>query len=161
MAVSCVAPLFTAAVLQPVVAAVVLQPRIVHRHGAPQLSSWSDADWQWGSASGTARAAAARLRASLQTPEQRAGFLTDVGMLDPLDFEDSKVVLALKIQRATSAAKPRLETYGLDEDERAAWRQVMDDLAACRFEGHRGDELLADACIDRLGLIEAKRLSAL
>ena len=33
--------------------------------------------------------------------------------------------------------------------------------AACRFEGHRGDELLADACIDRLGLIEAKRLSAL
>ena len=28
-------------------------------------------------------------------------------------------------------------------------------------EGHRGDELLADACIDRLGLIEAKRLSAL
>ena len=86
---------------------------------------------------------------------------TKGNVLDPLDFEDSKVVLALKIQRATRAAKPRLETYGLDADERAAWRQVMDDLAACRFEGHRGDELLADACIDRLGLIEAKRLSAL
>ena len=148
---TCVAPLFTAAVLQP---------RIVHRHGPPQLS-WSDPDWQWGSATGAAHAEAARLRASLQTPEQRSRFLTDVGLLDPLDFDDSKVVLALKIQRATSAAKPRLETYGLDADERAAWRQVMDDLAACRFEGHRGDELLADACIDRLGLIEAKRLSAL
>ena len=152
MATASVSSLFTAAVLQP---------RIVHRHGAPQLSSWSDPDWQWGSATGAAHAEAARLRASLQTPEQRSRFLTDVGMLDPLDFEDSKVVLALKIQRATSAAKPRLETYGLDADERAAWRQVMDDLAACRFEGHRGDELLADACIDRLGLIESKRLSAL
>ena len=152
MATASISSLFTAAVLQP---------RIVHRHGPPQLSSWSDPEWQWGSASGAAHAEAARLRSSLQTPEQRARFLTDVGLLDPLDFEDSKVVLALKIQRATSAAKPRLETYGLDAYERAAWRKVMDDLAACRFEGHRGDELLADACIDRLGLIEAKRLSAL
>ena len=69
-------------------------------------------------------------------------------------------MLALKIQRATSAAKPRLETDGLDADERAAWRKVMDDLAACRFEGHRGDEMLADACSDRLCMIEDKRLSA-
>ena len=37
----------------------------------------------------------------------------------------------------------------------------MDDMADCCFEGFRGDVLLAEAIIERLGLSEGKRLAAL
>ena len=121
--------------------------------------SWSDPDWNWGSANGAAHVEAARLRASLNTPDQRARFLTDVGMMDPLDWEDSKIVLALKIQRAAKLCFAK--DYGLEREEQESWRELMNDMAACKFEGYRGDLLLADAIIERLTLIDAKRVSAL
>lgn len=121
--------------------------------------SWSDPEWKWGSAAGKAHVEAARLRSELSTPEQRATFLTGVGMMDPDDWADSKVVLALTIQRA--AKRCYAAAYNLDQEQQLAWRSLMDDIASCQFEGYRGDVNLAEAIIERLGLIEGKRLSAL
>ena len=67
---------------------------------APCMAAWSDPEWRWGCADGTAHAVATRLKTSLSSAEARSRFLTDVGMLDEEDWEDSKVVLALKCQRA-------------------------------------------------------------
>jgi hypothetical protein len=128
------------------------------RHAALRMS-WTGPEWQWGSAAGKAHDAAQRLRASLSTEEARDKFLTGVGMMDEEDFEDSKVVLALKIQRASKRCFAA--AHGLEEEEQCAWRSLMDELAACRFEGYRGNVLLAEAIIERLGLIEGKRLASL
>ena len=129
------------------------------RAAAPLMSSWSDPDWKWGSASGKAHAEARRLRSALSSPEERERFLTGVGMMDPDDLAESKVVLALKIQRA--AKRCFAAEHGLEAEEQAAWRALMDGMADCEFEGYRGDLRLAEAIIERLGLIEGKRLSAL
>ena len=121
--------------------------------------SWSDPDWQWGSATGEAHRQAQRLREELASPAERTRFLTGLGMMDADDFRDSKVVLALTCQRA--AKRCFAAQYGLDEEEQQSWRSLMDDLAACRFEGNRGDLLLADAIMERVGLIEGKKLANL
>ena len=123
------------------------------------MATWSDPEWNWGSANGKAHEAAARLRSSLSTPAQRESFLMDVGMMDPLDFEDSKIVLALKCQRA--AKRCYAADYSLDDEEQQEWRALMNDMADCQFEGYGGDQKLAAAIGDRLGLIESKRLSNL
>ena len=121
--------------------------------------SWSDPDWNWGSATGSAHIEAVRLRKELASPEQRKQFLGAVGMMDPDDYADGKIVLALTIQRA--AKKCFADDYGLDEEEQCSWRALMDDMADARFEGYRGDLLLAAEIGDRVGLIESKRLSNL
>jgi len=126
---------------------------------SPTKMSWSDPDWNWGSANGKAHDEALRLRKALRLPEQRQAFLTGVGMMDPLDWEDSKIVLALKCQRA--AKKCFAKDYGLDGGEQQAWRSLMDDMAECAFEGYRGDVRLAEAIGDRLSLSESKRLASL
>ena len=51
--------------------------------------------------------------------------------------------------------------HGLDDDEQRSWRGLMVDMSACSFEGYRGDVLLAEAIIEREGLIEGKRLASL
>lgn len=96
---------------------------------------------------------------SLSTAEARSRFLTDVGMLDEEDWEDSKVVLALKCQRA--AQRCHAADYGLDEDAQDSWQSLADDMASCKFEGYGGDLRLVEAIGDRLSLSESKRLSAL
>ena len=50
--------------------------------------------------------------------------------------------------------------YGLDEEEQQEWRSLVAEMAACAFEGYRGDLLLADAIGERLGLSESKRLAS-
>ena len=121
--------------------------------------SWSDADWKWGSAAGEAHKEALRLREALSMPNQRSNFLTAIGMMDEEDWADGKVVLALKIQRASKRCYATV--YGLDTEEQDSWRALMNDMAAASFEGYRGDLLLAEAIIERLGMIEGKRLSSL
>lgn len=121
--------------------------------------SWSDPSWNWGSANGKAHDEALRLREALRLPEQRQAFLTGVGMMDPLDWEDSKIVLALKCQRA--AKQCFASEYGLGDGEQHAWRSLMDEMAQCAFEGYRGDVRLAEAIGDRLSLSESKRLASL
>jgi hypothetical protein len=117
--------------------------RSTRRFGSPRMA-WSDSD-------------AAQVRKALTTPEQRSSFLDAVGMMDPDDFADSKIALALTIE---SASKD-FDAYGLDEDELLTWRSLADDIVNDQFDGYRGDLLLAEAIIDRVGLIESKRLSNL
>ena len=126
---------------------------------APCMAAWSDPEWRWGCADGTAHAVATRLKTSLSTAEARSRFLTDVGMLDEEDWEDSKVVLALKCQRA--AKRCHAADYGLDEEAQDSWQSLADDMANCKFEGYGGDLRLVEAIGVRLSLSESKRLSAL
>ena len=123
------------------------------------MTSWSDADWQWGSAKGKAHAEAVRLRSALSTTEDREKFITGLGMMDREDWTDSKIVLALKIQRASKRCYA--DAHGLESEQQASWLSLMDAMADCEFEGYGGDLRLADAIMDRLGLIEAKRLGSL
>ena len=74
---------------------------------APCMAAWSDPEWRWGCADGTAHAVATRLKTSLSTAEARSRFLTDVGMLDEEDWEDSKVVLTPSASVQQSAAMQR------------------------------------------------------
>ena len=53
------------------------------------------------------------------------------------------------------------EEYGLDQDEQLSWQTLMDEMLQASFEGYRGDLRLAEALIDRVGLIEGKRLGSL
>ena len=124
------------------------------------IGQWSDPGWNCGSANGEAHNEAMRLRASFSTPEKRERFLTDVGMLDEEDWEDSKVVLALACQRASKLCYAK-DYPNLDKEAQLAWRALMNDMAACRFEGYQGDLLLAEEIGERLGPTESERLSAL
>jgi hypothetical protein len=150
--------LLSASALAFVPSALIRTNAILNRAG-PSTMGWSDDDWQWGSAAGEAHKVACDLRESLATPEKRASFLTDLGMMDPRDFSDSKVVLALLIQRLSERCFA--DEHGLDVDKQDNWREIMEEMAACRFEGYRGDILLAEAIMDRIGLIEGKRLASL
>ena len=124
------------------------------------IGQWSEPGWNWGSANGEAHDEALRLRSSLSTPDQRERFLTDVGMLDEEDWEDSKVVLALACQRAAKLCYAK-DYPAFGKEGQLAWRALMSDMAACRFEGSQGGLLLADEIGVRLGPIESERLSAL
>ena len=145
--------------------ALVLHPAVTTRTRCrdPKLQvigQWSEPGWNWGSANGEAHEEALRLRSSLSTPDQRERFLTDVGMLDEEDWEDSKVVLALTCQRAAKLCYAK-DYPAFGEEDQLAWRALMNDMAACRFEGHQGDLLLAEEIGERLGPIKSERLSGL
>ena len=56
-----------------------------------------------------------------------------------LDLEEMKLALALKCQAARN--------MGYDDQN---WEQLMDEMAACRFEGAEGPALLCDAIRQRL-----------
>ena len=127
--------------------------RTIRRTAAP-LMAWRDPNWHWGSSEGTSHKEVLRLRDSLSTPEDRQKFLWDVGMMDPLDWEDSKIVLALKCQRVTENPKD----YSLEDNEREAWRTLMDEIVDCQYEGYEGDLRLAEAVVERLGVVESLRM---
>ena len=123
------------------------------------LASWSDASWQWGSASGAAHVEAARLRKELSTAAAREAFERSVAD-GSTSFEDAKLALALLCQRASKqcfAAKHGLK----DAEARDQWRNLMQEMAQCRFEGPRGDVVLVEAIGERLGLVESARLNSL
>ena len=56
------------------------------------------------------------------------------------DVDDVKLALALKCQRARNFAY----------DTEGRWEQLMEQMAACTFEGDSGTEQLCDALRDRL-----------
>jgi hypothetical protein len=107
---------------------------------------WGDWGWNWGRADGEAHMVALGLRRILGTEDERAKFLEAV--YTDAEFEATKVVLALAIQRASK--KWHAEEYGLDDAEQAHWKQIMDDMVECRFEGDEGKEALIEAIAERL-----------
>ena len=156
------------ALLSTLTVALVLHPAVTGTRTALRcrdtklqvIGQWSEPGWNWGSANGDAHDEAMRLRSSLSTPEKRERFLTDVGMLDEEDWEDSKVVLALACQRAAKLCYAK-DYPAFGKEDQLAWRALMNDMAACRFEGNQGGLLLADEIGVRLGPIESERLYAL
>ena len=76
-----------------------------------------------------------RVRDSLSTPEKRTQFLQD-NAANSADLEDAKMALALSCQRARN--------IGYDLPGRP-WEGLMEDMAACKFEGEDGPEKLATA----------------
>ena len=99
---------------------------------------FGDPGWNWGSAMGTAHDEAMRIRSSLSTEEARSNFLFTV-FAGQADLEEMKLALALKCQAARN--------MGYDDQN---WEQLMDEMAACRFEGAEGQALLCDAIRSRL-----------
>lgn len=118
--------------------------------------SWSDPEWNFGSANGKAHAAATRLRAALSTPAEREEFLATL-LRATASWEDAKTVLALKCQRASKRCFA--SEHDLDAEDQLAWRALMNEMVECRFEGYRGELGLADAIAERLTLTERMRLS--
>ena len=106
---------------------------------------WSSPKWNWGSAVGEAHDVAMRVRSLLSTPEVRQGFLQKTASGE-VDFEEAKMALALKCQRARNLG------YDLigEQWRGNSWETLMDEMAACKFEGEGGEELLADAIRLRL-----------
>ena len=100
---------------------------------------WSSPNWNWGSAVGDAHDQAMKVRSSLSTPEVRIQFLQDNAAGD-VDMEDAKMALALKCQRARNVGY----------DDRGKWELLMEEMAACKFEGEDGEKLLADGIRERL-----------
>ena len=88
---------------------------------------------------GTAHNEAMRVRGMLATPEARGDFLRSTAAGET-DWEDVKMVLALKCQRARNV--------GYDSDRR--WEMLMEEMAQCNFEGDDGVEKLAEAIKLRL-----------
>ena len=86
---------------------------------------WSDPDWNWGSANGAAHDEAMKVRGALSTPEERSQFLFLV-FAGQAPYEDIKMALALKCQHARN--------LGYDDEQRS-WEGLMEEMAACKFEG--------------------------
>ena len=121
----------SAALISPVPHAV---PRYAPRRAIISMG-WSSPSWNWGSAVGDAHNEAMRVRDSLSTPEKRTQFLQD-NAANSADLEDAKMALALSCQRARN--------IGYDLPGRP-WEGLMEDMAACKFEGEDGPEKLATA----------------
>ena len=112
---------------------------------------WSDPTWNWGSANGAAHDEAMKVRQALATPEARVKFLQDTAS-GVESLEEGKMALALSCQRARN--------FGYDTDAGirdggrwpggGKWEALMEEMAACAFEGDGGDEALAEAIRRRL-----------
>ena len=87
---------------------------------------------------GTAHDEAMQIRGRLSTEEARSSFLFAV-FAGQADVEEMKLALALKCQRARN--------LGYDDQN---WEQLMDEMAACRFEGAEGQVLMCEAIRTRL-----------
>jgi hypothetical protein len=108
----------------------VAQPRHALIH-----MGWSSPNWNWGSAIGDAHDEAMRIRSELSTPESRIKFLQD-NAAEAVPLEDAKMALALGCQRARN--------LGYDLPGKP-WELLMEDMAACKFEGEDGPDKLATA----------------
>ena len=117
-------------------------------------------EWLCGDDTAMAHDKASALRRRLATPGARERFLTGLGMMDPEDFAESKLVLVLHIQRVARdevAAARRDDSHAV----RSGWISLANALMTGRFEVQGGDLLLADAITDQLPSAEAHRLSIL
>mmetsp|Transcript_16977 Transcript_16977/g.28315 ORF Transcript_16977/g.28315 Transcript_16977/m.28315 type:complete len:157 (+) Transcript_16977:149-619(+) len=99
---------------------------------------WADPDWKWGFAQGAAHDAAKKVRAALSSQDARQAFLFNV-FAGQADIEEVKMVLALKAQHARN--------FQYDQRD---WEGLMDDMAACKFEGSDGLGQLCRALRERL-----------
>jgi len=112
---------------------------------------WSEPNWNWGSAIGDAHNEAMKVRRALATAEARVQFLQDTSKGEG-NFEDAKMALALACQRARNLGydTPDGIRDGGKWPTGGKWESLMEDMAACKFEGDSGDEALADAIRQRL-----------
>ena len=101
--------------------------------------SWGSEGWNWGSANGAAHDKAAIVRAQFAKRHRRTSFMA-WAKCGTVDAGDLKMALALSCQRARN----------LGYDENGKWESLMDEMAACRFEGAEGPALLCDAIRSRL-----------
>ena len=105
---------------------------------------WTSPDWNWGSAQGSAHSEALRIRTQLATPAARAAFQEDAET-GKADFDDLKLALALKCQRARNLG------YDVRVGFQAGmWEGLMNDMASCFFEGEGGADKLQAALTAKL-----------
>ena len=107
-----------------------------------RMSGWSSPSWNWGSAVGDAHNEAMRIRGALRDEELRRQWLVSmIGGSSAVEWEDVKLVLALKWQKA--ARERRDADYGF----------VMERLRLAEYEGDQQDEVMVadmEARLDQL-----------
>ena len=81
----------------------------------------------------------------LSTPESRATFLQQTAN-GQTEIEDAKLCLALKCQRARNLGYDLIGEQWKGNN----WESLMEEMAACQFEGEGGEAQLADAIRLRL-----------
>ena len=100
--------------------------RLTHSPRRLDMMSWSDPNWNWGSAVGKAHDVAITTRARLRTMEARKAWIEEIASGgDDVDVEELKMVIALRMQLSSRQGK---DGCGV------GWN-IMCDLAECRYEG--------------------------
>lgn len=94
------------------------------------LNGFSDPNWNWGSSNGSGHEAAMKLRFQLGDTEKRKSFIKNVVNTSDIDFEDIKLALALRFQRASREGKG-----GSDEGY-----IIMTKMANRKYEGGKSGE---------------------
>lgn len=89
------------------------------------------------------------LKQILASEDERRKFL--LAVKKDAEFEAVKVVLALKIERATMRYNAG-DYQHLDEEDLQGWRGILDDMIESRFEGDGGEQVLVDAIEQRIEL---------
>lgn len=129
------------------------KPCYVGRASSVIVMGWSDVGWNWGSANGDAHDVAMRVRSDLATPEARVKFLQDTSA-GASSFDDAKMALALGCQRARNLGYDTADGVrdGGKWPTGGKWESLMEEMAACNFEGegNSGNETLAEAIRKRL-----------
>mmetsp|Transcript_44683 Transcript_44683/g.83433 ORF Transcript_44683/g.83433 Transcript_44683/m.83433 type:complete len:178 (-) Transcript_44683:8-541(-) len=103
----------------------------VAKREAVARRGWADPDWNWGSPIGTAHNEAMALRERLASVRAREAWLQRL-LAGEVDVEELKLALGLRIQHAAR--------QGMDGDG-AGW-QLMQEMAACKYEGAGGNDKL-------------------
>ena len=112
------------------------------RAAPPKMMSFGDWGWCWGEPGGEAHMVSEGLRSFFATEAERRKFIQAVSV--DAEYEATKVVLALKIERMTKMPW-NAKDYSIDDGEKAAWETVLDDMIACKFEDDGGDDRLVAA----------------
>lgn len=124
---------------------------------ASMAVGWASPEWRWGSAGGAAHDEAMRVRALLSTPAERAKFCASAEV-GTADFEDLKLVLALKCQRARNLGYDEPGASGAGSGA-GLWEALMNDMASCWFEGDGGPTKLQAAIAAKLAESAAREAS--
>uniref|UniRef100_A0A0G4HXH7 Uncharacterized protein n=1 Tax=Chromera velia CCMP2878 TaxID=1169474 RepID=A0A0G4HXH7_9ALVE len=104
-------------------------------------SGWSDPEWRWGSPVGKAHDLAMKLRGRLnRSRDVREEWIIEL-VEGRVSLEEAKLALGLRIQHAARA--------GIDGS--GAGFLLMQEMAACKYEGQQGEENL---CRDLEALTE-------
>mmetsp|Transcript_28986 Transcript_28986/g.69162 ORF Transcript_28986/g.69162 Transcript_28986/m.69162 type:complete len:226 (+) Transcript_28986:3-680(+) len=123
-----------------------LRAHVARSSGTARIAmGWADPDWKWGYGNGKAHNAAYDLRRGLSSESSRSKWMETLLSDEKLGWDDVKLCLALKWQRAAREGR---------DGGRGGFGDVMEMMRKCKYEG-------SDANDDRLVQDMSSRLAML